>query len=263
MKGNLLKIIWAGIAILLLSLHKYNPVQTVITDLKEMHLAGNVKSMTEIIYKPLVVESGDQGKNVRQETICHFNRDGNITDESFFTEWGDPVRTMDSVFFDEQGRRAFRLTYNSKNELIRKTGFVCNNEAAITERLASKPDGSFAYKKIYTYDERGNLKSITDYSKSGDESGKTTYSYKYDPQGYILERKVTYLPDTSVYRTTYQVDNRGNSIVQQDYHPSGKLVKSQTMEYDYDAAGNWIRRRVKFKVGGTGIIRAERKIQYY
>ena len=233
------------------------------TDLKEMHLSGAVKTLTDILYKPVEIESDFLNKTIRTKSIYHFNKDGNITDDDIFNHWLSDTHLMDTILYDENGNRSTQLTYNDKNEFVKEYAFVCNEKGEVMDRKVVMSKENFDIHMSYQYDEKGNKIAISSFSSNGDLISKTKFGYKYDSKDNIIVDSMFSKNDSLLLLRSYKLDNMGNIVQQNEYSGNKKLTRTLIFEYKYDNTGNWIIKKGKVTFGGIGFLLTEREIEYY
>ncbi|MBV9928060.1 MAG: hypothetical protein JOZ96_23785 [Acidobacteria bacterium] len=108
-----------------------------------------------------------------------------------------------------------------------------------SESSLVRPGGKVIYRTAYTYDDKGRLTEVTDYSGNGQVSTRRVY-------GYSGEERV---PSSFVY-----YDGKGNAYERATYS-----------DYEFNARGDWVRRREarEERFNRRNVSTTVREIEYY
>jgi len=179
--------------------------------------------------------------------------------------------------YNERGE-VVEYSSGSKEPLSRMVYHYKYDSTGNTLESEGIPEGeTTGYRVEYTYDNIGNkVKSI---SHGRDGTVTETTQYEYDSSGHLLS-ETRYLPENKELKLKYDI--RGNMVEHLFSSPDGKITEiltyddkgnmtSHTMadpassdntvvyNYDYDAQGNWIKKRNSLDADRT----EEREIEYY
>ena len=164
-------------------------------DLSELNLTGKVASISETKYK----------------TANEFG-DVNITD---FNELGNKIeeRVLNYSNGNLQCKSKSIYKYDSQNNKIEDCRYILDNR-----------DVKFTFK----FDEKGNKIEVCFYN-SNDEL-KSTDTYKYDDNGYLIEQNN--FINNQLMKFLYKYDDKGNRIELKGYNSDGSLDYKSTSKYD-------------------------------
>ncbi len=176
--------------------------------------------------------------------------------------------------YDERNQLIAIDRYSAQGGLEDSTRFIVNPEGRITEeRYYIRPNATAPLKKFYSYNTQGLLQAkMWRYRNKGDDTITITETYEYDDKARMVRKTLTSHPyGTNEIRTYtyndlpdggYKVTSikRGNDKkrglkTELFYDVRGNLVreKSQakitTILYDYNASGEWTRRKTCLRDG--------------
>ncbi len=162
--------------------------------------------------------SGEWVEEAREiNRILKYNAQGDLAEDVTFMQgraWSKLVCS-----YDAEGNRIEEIvplvgSATPKTEPQRQRRvFKYNDDGRRTEESLRTDAGKLIYKYKYAYDSKGVLREVTSYGREGFESLKC--SVKYDEKGEESERNC-----------------------RETYYSSTK----QTFTYEFDSAGNWIKR---------------------
>lgn len=189
---------------------------------------------------------------------CEYDENRNLTKVT--TYYMGELRSWTEYRYDQRGNRTWELCYSRGNKLVYQFEntyddkgnllLTVDHENGYPERLSGyeydekgnlicqydydvREPNSQTYKRVYTYDHRGNPLSETGYTKQDTETYRMEYSY--DKRGNEL-RKTSYIGNDITYEFQYAYDWRGNQISYRHY--SGRSNKTDRKDYKYDLFGN-------------------------
>jgi len=135
--------------------------------------------------------------------------------------------------YDIKKNKVEEYYYNPKSSLNLKTVFKYDTNRKMIEEAIFCPNGKLKKKITFKYDNKGNKIEEKMYDKDGCIQAKRTY--KYDKQGNQIERNL--------------------------YGQEGSPFITETYNYVYDEAGNWLRKS-HFNYNGLMSVTV-REIIYY
>ncbi len=190
-----------------------------VNDLEEMGLQGAVQSMTVKNYrasknrKTGAFIKKDLSKAQPQNVAFKFNENGNVVEKKGYDG-------------EEQLKTSWEYEYNDKKRTV-------------TEEVFNHPEEKPAFRRINSYDKKGNKIKHLEYVQGEEDPYKETF--KYDKGGNILE-EVRHKSD-GLLKTVYEYDEKGhllkrttlqNEEVQEeetfDYDEQGELMSSEQTE---------------------------------
>lgn len=251
-------------------------------DLTLYEVSGNVKSIRTTGYEA-VEKFGEitEGDVLYGNTLIEFNKDGNITEISYFDNRGD---------------------------LTKKSIYAFNDKGKVAKISNYDGDGDETGRTLYTYNEDGNVIKIVDYNKAGeinytqqnewedDKCIKSLYTGEYTDGNYIINefeghnlvKSVVYdnngkeTGDYTVFEDdkiikiansectsilTYNNKGLCASIVNGQISSTNSYLllngQSYIYEYEYDEKGNWIKKVEKEQKSKKTKRIFIREIEYY
>lgn len=178
------------------------------SDLEHAGLKGKVKTV-KIEEAKFSTKSGNQveGKRVQLET----------------TNYGENGMMVKSVRYDADKRGDYFYNYDSSGSRLE---FIRN--ATSSSRVKTE----------FKYDANGYR---LEEEQTGDEGLVAKVVSVYDAQGLRTERRM-YNKQGLFARRTYTYGADGNPTEEAEFDPKGGLVGKQGYTYEFDSAGNWIKR---------------------
>ncbi|MBV8858564.1 MAG: hypothetical protein JOZ02_16645 [Acidobacteria bacterium] len=121
---------------------------------------------------------------------------------------------------------------------------VVTFEGAVAHVRVYSPDGALASRGTTLSDGRGHLLGEEGYrvNAQGEEELDRKVTYRYDPKGRLTEVIYQRAEERLGARAVYEYDESGNVTSLTRYNADGSFAASGHREYEYDAAGNWVRR---------------------
>ncbi len=224
-------------------------------------------------------------------SICHYEKNGILKERLFYDGNGiTSSRWMREL--DTRGRVIREAKYKGENQLITQVEFRYGETGNCTETLMYRYDGvlekqlSHQYneknqrvesseqvnqvlkrKKVFIYDEKGNIFTQSDIDTEGKLEVKE--EFYYDPRGDLFQTNLynkdnelmatmTYLRDEAGrtievlahtqgnrldMRKLYGYDSHGNLADLTTFGRDGKFMNRELYEYDYDDHGNWMQKK--------------------
>ncbi|MEW6212889.1 MAG: hypothetical protein AB1631_31485 [Acidobacteriota bacterium] len=214
-------------------------------------LKGRVKAVKEDRAK-LVNKAGKLVEKDR--SLCRsssYDTSGNLTMEYVTATSGSNSRTyyryekngdrkeetkLDDSPLGIPGQPALNLNIT----ITGTTRFKYDEEGRRIEEITSKADGAISWRGVYSYD------------SSGRRTGKDSY-----------------IKNQLMLKTALSYDEQGNISELTEYKPDGSVTRKESYSYEFDSAGNWIKRVTSVWVTKEGKSSFEpsevtyRKIAYY
>ena len=189
-----------------------------------------------------------------------------IADESFVSE---------KYIYDNSGRSFTVYTFDKCKKLLYYEKFFYDNNL-LSESYGYTDDETLISKTIYLYDKRKRLINKTVYYKSdyyatvfryaggvkteSNNRNFDTFEYRFDIAG-KLKRMKKYsgkIPVSEIFR---KYNSKGDIISETENDLISDVVKKTVFDYEYDAAGNRIKRLERRADGNVFLIK--RIITYY
>lgn len=260
-------------AIMLLFTNCTNPNDEKLTDLDELNIKGNVKSITVKIFEA-EEKFGKAVKTTMEDFYKQmFNENGFITEMHLFNT--EEVKVATSFYnYDEKGNKnerifVFEIESNEGNKIKRttKSTYMYNEQGFKLEENNYSTDNLFESKVTYIYNE-SNLKiEQNTYNANGELIEKQTYKYNKERQ--VSESKIYLIENGSEHNSTteYWYNDKGDRSKMRfvSINKFAHIDILSSFEYEYDEKGNWIKEtiyseepseRKPFKI-------TEREIEYY
>jgi len=190
------------------------------------------------------------------KTINKFDSENKLVESHEFDAREKIIRKK-TARYDSAGYRIV-TTYELTHRKLVKTleGFFDKNENNIANYYFS--DDELQRNEIKQFDLSGNLLETIQYYPLTNE--QVIIRYKYDQRNNEVESVVlkNHLVTT---KTIFRYDERNNLTEKSCYGVQGTLEGQHKFVYEYDAAGNWIKRINIFNDRPTSVLR--RQIVYY
>lgn len=226
-----------------------------------------------------------EGPRVLTQTIS-FDEKGNATATSVFNPDGSVSSKLGRAYtYDAEGRVAERSFLDAHGVLTGRAVPAYDKKGREVETTVFNPDGSVHYIQAYIYDERGNITRKASRSPGGAPYSSTAHTYDakdrltetafYLPDGNLFQRNV-YTYDArgrgtgwTAYRAdgtpmtgfTRRYDEKGN-VVESLHSANGSLVTRHTYTYEFDARGNWVKRRAEREDVRGGVSKVVPEVTY-
>jgi len=243
------------------------------SDLIDMSLCGQVKSVTSISYKAQdkfgeiikgereMFYSGEKfGTEKDKYTI--FNSQGNKIEETCYNSDGS-LYSKETYRYDKNGNKIEIDRHESDYILDVKSLYKFNSEGFLIEENRYFSDGSLISKSNYKYDDKGNQIEENKYDSDGSLNSKSIYKYdtkghkienkyydangklngwivlcKYDEKGNQIEISLNNQDGSLFSKNIFEYDNKGNKLERNDYNSDNQL--EMKINYKYDNMGNEI-----------------------
>lgn len=174
------------------------------TDLEAKGLEGQVKSVTEKMYKA----EKKFGEVVKTDTLLSvstylFNEYGFLTSEEVvnYEPFAKEEGYKHTYEYNEQGLKVKRNEYDFNGELIKNITFEYDEKGMIVQESEYNSDGKLIEKNTY---EEGLLDNRTYYDLVGKVIGKEIC--KYDDEGLITEKAIYNAEGTFTNKYTYEYE---------------------------------------------------------
>ncbi|HEX8141291.1 MAG TPA: hypothetical protein VF553_01770 [Pyrinomonadaceae bacterium] len=132
----------------------------------------------------------------------------------------DPISRMLNYPFDENIPEIEKPTYREDGTLLYKDVFIFNNRERRSEWISYRADGSIQLRSIHLFNSQGRLTESRSYNASGILASWNVASY----------------------------DENGNESESLSKKADGSLVHKSVYNYEFDLAGNWIKKKISVLV---------------
>ncbi|MGA9994631.1 MAG: hypothetical protein WBP93_04405 [Pyrinomonadaceae bacterium] len=206
------------------------------SDREDAGLKGKVKTLaTEVAY--ISNQSGTWVEGKRQPSATEsYDINGNLTKRDSYDYMGNPFQS--SVYSYIDGDRVVS-THNTHIQ----HDYDPPPSVSATPRpnqVSSTSNPQYTGKLKYKYDDKGNRTEIAWYRNDGSLAVRDVSVF--NPKGNRVEM-TSYEANGSMRRkATYIYDAQGN-ITETLYHSSRPLDERYSYTYEFDAKGNWIKRK--------------------
>ena len=267
------------------------------TDLEEMKLRGNVKSLREFSYKPI----DDFGKITKGERLFEdgfdyyhfevpkggflkFNKKGSF-EEVINYDKTDIIKNKNIFSYNEKGLKKEENKYDSNDIFNSKVVFKYNEKGFLIDKSWYDEKGKLESKLVFDnniennkiseklYFSKGELHTFTNYKYDSDgnltSSNKRYYNssmistnsyFTYDEKGNLISKISTNTIEEGSVDSGYNYSYNENEDKTEYWFDSSSDSKT-TYEYKYDSNNNWVK-RIQFDSGFPKFI-IEREIKYF
>lgn len=181
------------------------------------------------------------------------------------------ARMIQEFSYDEEGREVggstSHLTAGVWRTHTHKTAVTV--EGKTIHSRSYSPEGVLRGRVTTLKDDRGNTlgEELYRVGARGEEQLRWKAAYRYDEKGFLREVFYHKADEWLGARAVYEYDERGNMTSLKRYHGDGTFAVGGHREYEYDAAGNWVKRVTSHWLSESGPAqpyRVERRhITYY
>ncbi len=161
-----------------------------------------------------------------------YDERGRKVEATFYTS-GGAVNHVERFDYDERGRKTREAHLNADGTLRNTQVYTYDAAGRLTEWSLHTPDGALYQRNVHTYDEKGRETEWLIYR--GDGTPSIGQKYVYDESGNVTE-SLRY----------------GNGVP----------LRRETYIYEFDARGNWVKRRVVREALKDGGSRTEIEMNY-
>lgn len=234
--------------------------------------------------------SDASGESVEGERVlthfASFDEMGNTTAQSVFTPDGTPRWKLGwGHTYDAEGRMTGTTYFNSRGTLTSRAVFVLDARGRKVEATFYNPGGTVNHIQRFSHDERGRMTRETHLNPDG--TPRLTSFYTYDggrrpterrtqkPDGTLFQRNVftydekgretewvIYLGDGTPGAGQRRIYDEGGNVTESLRYWGGVLGIRETFTYEFDARGNWVKRRVARERIKGGATRTEVEVNY-
>lgn len=227
----------------------------------EMGINGNALYVIEYTYNL------HGGKNGGRQLVCidsiTFDKRGNFQDKvrrtggeytyfSYYFDvngyalgWNEYNRNLaltgrTAYLNDRNGNRIERTVYMKEKMSKKETSRYENNR--LVEEQSYNPNGTLAEKRVYKYDNQGNMTELEFYNPNNELTQR--YIYSYDDRGNRIEWRFYDADEFLVALTTYYYDDHNNVIEISSFNYDEHLNWKHSYDYEYDDDDNWVRQTI-------------------
>lgn len=212
------------------------------SDVLDDGLKGRVKSVRE---EKEYLDGTGYPANRRFKTLQEYNAAGNLVRQVFADYRGNISFVVVYGYLD--GKRVSKAGTSIRHAYDPPPMLVPLATPSVPQK---KGDERYTSSWEYKYDEKGRLVEELQSNNIGEVINKTTYLYK---PGQII-RTFCSLPCTTKFISTQTHDDQGNVI--KSVYDNGQTTRSIDLEEDYkylsfDEKGSWLKREVTGKIAAT------------
>jgi hypothetical protein len=278
---------WQILALSVLTLaFAYQSAAQTETDRENAGLVGPVRSVrVETARVSNVSGRPDEGERVLTN-LSSFDEKGNATGQSVFSPDGSPNRKLGWGYtFDAKGRVSERTFLNAEGALTSRAVSAYDEKGRRVEMTFYNPSGAVNHVQKFDYDGKGRMVREVHLNPDGTIRDTSDYTYDadgrpaewiiYKPDGTLSQRKVSTYDEKGretgwvIYRgdgapglgQRRGYDDRGN-VIENLRYGNGVLVGRETFTYEFDARGNWVKRRTVKETVKEGISRTDTEVSY-
>ena len=187
-----------------------------------------------------------------------YDAKGRDTERIFYNAAGVPTSKSVSTY-DEKGRRVETTFFNPDGPINHIEDFIYDSSGKMVQQVHRNPDGTIRNTQTYTYDNRARLTAWSLYKPDGTPFQRNVSTY--DDKGRETGLTV-YLGDgTPTIEESRSYDDRWNVIEVLRYR-NGVLIKRETLTYEFDARGNWVKRNIARETVQGNTSRSETEVNY-
>jgi antitoxin component YwqK of YwqJK toxin-antitoxin module len=232
-------------------------------------------------------ESGQPAEGERVLTqLLSFDEKGNVTGQSVFNPDGSPNRKLGWGYtYDAEGRESERTFLNAEGALTSRSVSAYDKKGRKTETTFYNPGGPVNHVQTFAYDDRGRVMREVHLNPDGTIRNSSVYTYdadgrlaeraQYKPDGALIQKRISTYDgkgretDWAIHRgdgapvmsQKRSYDERGN-VVESVSYVNGAQVSRETSTYEFDARGNWVKRRVAREAVKKGASHTEVEVNY-
>ena len=253
-----------------------------------LNLHGKVKTMEAITQVMSHYQTDEKEGSSTISTTISFNTDGYIEQIKIYDGVQKKVATTNYVY-DTQHNLITEAEVTLSDEgapLNRKTIHYKYNEVGKLIQSDEYINDLYAFKNLYSYDEKGRFSKINTIPISKEDSLTSQTTYSYNDKYYDMVETTTYPKGKSVAKViNYKCDNQNNLIevefninknvaksvstyneykdeISKKFFLDGKQQSEEIYEYEYDKHHNPIKKRTL--TGSRDLHSIEtRKYEYY
>lgn len=191
----------------------------------------------------------------------------NLTAEERCNEKGEALsRKMFKITVNEQGFPFSIQLLNNDSTINGTEQYELNSKNYKTKIKHFSANGQLSFSLYYTYDDHNNL--LEYYETENDSIKKFGATYILGPTGKPFPEKLYNSKHELYFMYGYTFNEHGDYIELRYMKPNGKIIRSWSIEYTYDRAGNWTQAIIRplkspFLSSKKNGFLTERSITYY
>jgi hypothetical protein len=218
--------------------------------------------------------------------IASFDEKGNTTEQGAFNPDGSTEQKLSwGHTYDAKGRETEATYLNAGGTLTARAVFTYDERGRKVEATFYAPPGTLNHVEKFEYDERGRKTREVHLSPDGTIRNTQTFTYNADgrltewsihtPDGALYQRNVHVYDEKGreaewvIYRgdgtpsvgQKYVYDEKGN-VTESLSYGNGVQFGRETYTYEFDAHGNWVKKRVVGETLKEGTTRTEIEVIY-
>lgn len=253
---------------------------TLVPDLIQYQLTGNVKEVIEYQYKAIETPNGLVKGDVCAHVKSRFNKSGFLIDEVLYDSTGCITRRIENIYDDSERKPIETHFYDSNGNLIRTSGYEYDRAGNLTSQIDYDGYNKRLEQMVNNYDEHNHLVLKSGFTASGYPMGWSLFHN--DDQGNVIEEQEFNEDGELIKIYRLERDEYGHIIEGSTFDAKGKLIFKHINEYDqlgnltawvageqtevyqyqYDMYNNWISKQICYTEANAKYI-IERDIVYY
>lgn len=217
-----------------------------------------------------------------------FDEKGNLTEQTFY----DPEDKQEHTYrwghsYDAKGREMQTLFLDAEGRLTNTGVVVYDSRGRRVENTQINPDGSTNHIQAFFYDDKGNMIRETHRNVDGTPRHSVVRSYDegervveaiffndgvmdhksvmtYDDHGEKASWTV-HKPDGAsvlMFKKTQVYDSKGRVTAATYYQSDNSVSSKESISYEDDAHGNWIKRTTSREVFKKNLVQSESEVVY-
>lgn len=194
------------------------------SDKERDNLIGLVHSI-HVETARIICKSGECVEGERVESLNdEYDISGRVVGNRNRFIINDPISRMLNYPFDESIPRIEKPAYREDGTLLYKDVYIFDNKKRRSEWISYRADGSIQLRTIHLFNSRGRL----------------IESKSYNADGILASWNVT------------SYDESGNEVEAISKKADGSLVNKIVCTYEFDFAGNWIKKNISVLIMKNG-----------
>jgi hypothetical protein len=197
-----------------------------------------MKSLTLFAFLTLIIVVCSCKKN--NENQAPVNPASSLVKTIIFTDTTGQFIASMGFQYDSQGKIVQMVTYNppDNDSLIHKFEYY---PSMVIEKIFYLNNDKYG-RTIYPLNADGLATSETDmgYGQNGDSSVAQTVTYKYNTEGYMIEKKFYLFGDTATwYSLNWQIQNGNNASMALSLYTWGGVSVMESYEYNFNSVNTF------------------------
>ena len=190
----------------------------------------------------------DDNGSLKEKWVYAYDARGKMTEKTQYESDGS-IDEKWVYTYNDKGHMTEDTHYTGKGSLCKKWVYAYDEGGSVIEASKYDKNGSLKDKWVYAHDNKGNVTEKIQYDDYGRFDEKTIYAY--DKEENLIER-TEYDNDNDGDKWIYVHDDKGNVTDKTMYDKNGSLKDKRVYAYEFDAAGNWIKKNISKRVDRFG-----------